>query len=933
MLANLGWVAAAVGPVALALLSVPKSLWQRWRVRLVDWLDNALRRGVTAFGRRYRDHLTAGLRYIDLKGLGVVGFHTPRFEDVFVDVSVAPQTMHDAPTDLLARLPEDADRRAVTEFLNQPEPGILAIIGVPGSGKTTLLRHLALVLCRTRRARRRVPVLLFLRHHVTGIKADEPLPTLIRAKLGRIRRDEPPEWFEKRLKEGDCVVLLDGLDEVADHDDRRRVSDWVEEQARQYPRNDFVVTSRPHGYRTAPVAGATVLQIRDFTDEQVAEFVHGWYAAMEKLSTGDSGEAVNLRAEAAAGELLRKLHANPALHDLTANPLLLTMVANVHRYANKLPDSRAELYREICEVVLWRRHEAKDLAVTLAGDRKEALLRALAFRMMSSRVRDLSGDDVLAGFRPALRRMSTSMTEQDLLADISSNGLLVERERGVFSFAHQTFQEYLAAEYARDKGSLRVLAGHVDDDWWRETILLAAARADADVIVAACLDSGSVGALTLAFDCADRAAELSPDLRSRLDDFVRLVDDPEARRVVAGVMLTRHLRAAIPVGDGQWVCERPVTAALYRLFLLDSGPLVDDQAPDEPVGGVRADDAQRFVDWAKEITRVNCRLATHAQLDHPLALPAVSEAARPVWARSDGLPDLWLPRGVAHPYAVNCADLATDVLADLERVRPLFGLLLLAGARNALRTHAEKSPGRRGRLPEIRLLLKCRRLFPESLMGDLVHFDIHVAIYERSEAKGGDSAVRREVENLIAELETLIDRVASDPALSVILPIVRLGYVGWEVGYVMMSLLQRITQAELGAEDPFTWFARWFVDATGIGRRDWVPKPDGASAWWSALTRKPHPDWGSDWHQHAEQRLHEYAWPALTGGLPITDESAATIRLVALCLAGEADANGQPELGDRYRCVAAWVTVLQRRATGRSPVNETIVLAVDRHNR
>ena len=42
-------------------------------------------------------------------------------------------------------------------------------------------------------------------------------------------------------------MLLDGLDEVASADDRRVVADWVERQVAAYPRNHFVVTSRPYG--------------------------------------------------------------------------------------------------------------------------------------------------------------------------------------------------------------------------------------------------------------------------------------------------------------------------------------------------------------------------------------------------------------------------------------------------------------------------------------------------------------------------------------------------------------------------------------------------------------------------------------------------------------------------------------------------------------
>ena len=154
--------------------------------------------------------------------------------------------------------------------------------------------------------------------------------------------------------------------------------------------------------------------------------------------------------------------------------------------------------------------------------------------MMQQRVRDLSRADLLAEIRPALRRMSRDLTAEDFLTDIGSNGLLIERESDLYSFAHQTFQEYLAASYIRDKGLSSVLADAVGDVWWRETTLLYAARSDADPIVRACLASTNPTAFSLAFDCAEQSGELAPELRHGLDELLDSAfapnTDPERRR-------------------------------------------------------------------------------------------------------------------------------------------------------------------------------------------------------------------------------------------------------------------------------------------------------------------------------------------------------------------------------------------------------------------
>lgn len=595
---------------------IATELRERWQERIVNRLDRALGQRLARFDKRYREFVLASLRFIDLKGLATPGPHTPELDEVFVDVSLAFREPSQASGSLLAALPaEVTDRHSIRDFLDDPQPVVLAVIGAPGSGKTTLLRHTARQLCHAHRGRRRTtPILLYLRDHVTAIVStpDVALPGLVRGTLGRYGPDEPDGWFEQRLNDGDCLVLLDGLDEVARPDDRRSVAHWVERQIRQYPKNDYVITSRPQGYRTARIDGAAVLQVRSFTDEQVTRFVQSWYLAVERHSTGATGEDVRLRAESAADDLLRRLDGAPGLYDLTVNPLLLTMIATVHRYRGALPGSRVDLYGEICQVMLWRRQEAKNLPIVPDGDKKEVLLRGLAFAMMQRQVRDLPRAHVLAEIGPALRRMSRKLTAEEFLTDIASNGLLIERESGLYSFAHQTFQEYLAATHIRDKGLPNVLVDAVDDVWWRETTLLYTARSDADPIVLACWASTSVTALSLAFDCAEQGSELAPELRDHLDDLLAAAfasgTDSERRRLVAGVLLTHHLRHLIRTGNGGRVCARPVTTDLYQLYQMDTqGPVPERpthlrSGTEEPITGVCGSDAVAFVHWVNGIT-------------------------------------------------------------------------------------------------------------------------------------------------------------------------------------------------------------------------------------------------------------------------------------------------------------------------------------------
>jgi hypothetical protein len=1008
--ARIGWVVAASGPpvavvgvwrnlvvdhpvIAVVLLiiyeilvaavaftgEIAGELRKRWRERIVDRVDRALGRWVSRFDRRYREFVLGSLRFIDLKGLATVGYYTPELDEVFVDVSLAFRAPNQVSGGLLAELPaEVTDRHSLGDFLDRPQPVVLAVVGVPGSGKTTLLRHTARQVCRARRGRRRaVPILLYLRDHVAAIvsTSDVALPELLRDILGRYRADEPAGWLERRLRDGDCVVLLDGLDEVARQEDRRGVAAWVERQIRQYPKNDYVITSRPQGYRTASIDGATVLQVRSFTDEQVTRFVRGWYLAVERHSTGAAGEDVELRAEADADDLLTRLNDAPGLYDLTVNPLLLTMIATVHRYRGALPGSRADLYGEICQVMLWRRQEAKKLPIELDGDKKEALLRGLAFTMMQKRVRDLPRADLLAEIGPGLRRMSRDLAAEDFLTDIGSNGLLIERESDLYSFAHQTFQEYLAAAYVRDKGLPSVLADVVGDVWWRETTLLYAARSDADLIVRACLDSTSAAAFSLAFDCAEQSSELAPELRNGLDELLDSAfapgTDPERRRFMAGVLVTRHLRHLVRTSDGGRVCARPITTGLYWLYQQDiRGRALEnvtqiEPGTDESITGVYGGDAVAFAHWVNGITssEIVYRLPNLAEIEDSAVRRALTTpiAGTPTWSTwlepdsGHGQPELWTPVGTDHPHRIDAATLARHTNDDMERSTPTLTRLLLLRSiitvrvldlNRVLDLDLNRVLGRdRDRVLDLALGLDraLDRALDRVLDRDF-DFDLDL-VRDLNLARARDFArdlARDFARDFARDLDRLRD-LARD--LARVLDRVRDlardldGVLARDLDLVMGSALSHaLTRVLRQGTATSTWsvkFSHALVEATGIARATYIVSLD-------MLADKVHSGRGAllellgppdeaalpPWAYQVISNLEKTALPIFTRQQPLTSDTATALRLAALCLAAEADVRDANQLGDTFREIAAGVTLLERRANGQAPPTETIILAV-----
>ncbi len=111
----------------------------------------------------------------------------------------------------------------------------LVVVGAPGAGKTTMLKYLALSFARNQALERleldenRIPLFIPLRdfsRFLDNLDKDgklldvnpEFLPKFVseylKATASRLRITD--EYLSEQLDLGNCIVLLDGLDEVAD---------------------------------------------------------------------------------------------------------------------------------------------------------------------------------------------------------------------------------------------------------------------------------------------------------------------------------------------------------------------------------------------------------------------------------------------------------------------------------------------------------------------------------------------------------------------------------------------------------------------------------------------------------------------------------------------------------------------------------------------
>jgi predicted NACHT family NTPase len=463
-------------------------------------------RDAKKFGQNYRDWLINKYRFLNVRGIKTNASVAIELEKIFISLRTKKPTDRIRFSEIESEIKEEEidklpdmkefgreeflrkriEERVIEKTYELKElfklPGRrFVIIGAPGSGKTTLLNYLALKFARKSEKElfgienEFLPVFINLRDTTKEGFLDVRKFVENYNNYMECPQSPPEDFFKKKLDEGNCIILLDGLDEVASAEQRVNVAKWVDELATVYPKNIYFATSRPYGYETARLYNDFLeLHILDFAPEQVEEFIRYWTKAVEIKAREEESEFTLKEAQKKADDLLKAIKENPKIEVLTVNPLLLTIVSLVHRYRAALPKRRVELYEECCDVFLGYWDEAKKIAGELQPRQKRTILQPLAFHLHREGIREEKRDKFIESLENELPKIGVSKDKaDDFLENIRDRcGVLVETKPGFFGFTHLTFQEFLTARYILDNDLENFLVTKKRDKYWLEVTLL-----------------------------------------------------------------------------------------------------------------------------------------------------------------------------------------------------------------------------------------------------------------------------------------------------------------------------------------------------------------------------------------------------------------------------------------------------------------------------
>jgi energy-coupling factor transporter ATP-binding protein EcfA2 len=367
---------------------------------------------------------------------------------------------------------EEPHRKSVLRIVASQKR--LYILGKPGSGKTTLLKYLTMQACSEKIAK--TPIFVSLKDWSDSAVE---LISYIAHQFEICGFPDSKAFIAHILKQGNVMVLFDGLDEVNQEGSKRaRMISVLTDFAKQYPEIQIILTCRIAATDYS-FTNFTYLEIADFNERQKHLFALKWYQ-------DDETKYHRFIFEFQKPE-------NEGFRELARTPLLMALLCLAFDETLTFPPRRVELYKEALDALLKKwdssRNITRDVIYRkLSPGRKDQMLARIAAENMEADSYLIPQETLEKQIYQYLQTLPTVDIEEMpdgeavLKAIEMQHGILVEVAHGIHSFSHLTFQEYFTSRYifdnAADGAIKRLIRKYVAYDKWREVILLVASLLD-----------------------------------------------------------------------------------------------------------------------------------------------------------------------------------------------------------------------------------------------------------------------------------------------------------------------------------------------------------------------------------------------------------------------------------------------------------------------
>ncbi|BAZ47716.1 peptidase C14 caspase catalytic subunit p20 [Nostoc sp. NIES-4103] len=325
----------------------------------------------------------------------------------------------------------------------------IMVLANPGMGKSTLLWMETISNAEQARQEiengQNIEDIVFPLYLKLADLADSPKNEEVFDSISRIiQRDYPNTapinlvLLQQKLKLEQCLLLLDGLDEVL-AEQRIYLSQKLNRFANNYP-CQIIGTSRIVGYHSGTfINGVKEVEIVPFDLQKTGQYVKKWFNNSNTVS-----------------ELMRELYKKPQIRSLAQNPLLLSLICSLYQEKSvNLPTRRCQVYEMVVDYMLgnWCSDNSRQIPDSGWIAAKQDLLGEIAYKFSCERKDIFTIQDLRSKIEKYLKNTSISTdfinkNTSQLIAELSQQDGILQNLSGdnkKYLFLHRTFQEYFTA--------------------------------------------------------------------------------------------------------------------------------------------------------------------------------------------------------------------------------------------------------------------------------------------------------------------------------------------------------------------------------------------------------------------------------------------------------------------------------------------------------
>lgn len=341
----------------------------------------------------------------------------------------------------------------------------MVLFGKPGSGKTTLLRYTIASIASQKEKRTTLPIYIQTKHFSPHFRNKAFVEIINDYIANSTSFSLPSNLIRSRLMTGDCIILIDGLDEVHESHDTRLLFDFIHNGISDYPKARFVLTSR-YSAEVERVFGSIfkTYNIQDFDNSDIRRYV-GVMTNTLSSSTSSSVSLVHKQQVLHTSQrFMRILSTDRRLAELAKTPLFLSLLFTQITTNSAVPAKISQLYQRYISSNL----EGSTPIATIPFIFK--YLESLAFLMHTNHK---SVIDKKEANRISLENKSAVHEFNDLVNLLLQSNILSSPFSSQLVFSHMSFQEFFAARYliTNDINDIAI-DNLISDDWWHPVLLI-----------------------------------------------------------------------------------------------------------------------------------------------------------------------------------------------------------------------------------------------------------------------------------------------------------------------------------------------------------------------------------------------------------------------------------------------------------------------------